>query len=184
MHTPTPPWPEVRVSALFNGRLVHDLTHFAPTHIVSLIDPDLEDHRKPVFPSDAAIIQRPFWDVDSPRAQAADATTIAALLAFLAEWRAAEASRLLVHCHMGVSRSTATAYLALALAAGPGREAAAFDRLLAVTTKPWPNPLVIRLADDALGRNGALLAPLHAYRATHPRRLDAYRRLHARRGFY
>jgi len=178
------PWPELRVSALYGGRLGRDIDDFAPTHIVSLIDPDLEAHRRPVLPAHAAVIQRPFWDVDSPRAEAADAATITALVAFLEDWARADAARLLVHCHMGVSRSTATAYLALAIAAGPGHEPAAFDRLLAVTTKPWPNPLVVRLADEALGRRGALVAPLDVYRARYARRLHAYRRLNARRGLY
>jgi predicted protein tyrosine phosphatase len=85
---------------------------------------------------------------------------------------------------MGVSRSTATAYTALAIAAGPGHEAAAFDRLLAVTNKPWPNGRVIALADAALARGGAMTAALEAYRAANQRRLHAYRRLNRRRGFY
>lgn len=184
MDTTRPAWPPVRVSALYKGRLARDIDDFAPTHIVSLIDPDLEEHRRPLLPGDAAVIQRPFWDVDSPMAEAADGAAIAALVDFLVDWREASAARLLVHCHMGVSRSTATAYLALAIAGGPGQEAAAFDRLLAVTNKPWPNPLVIALADERLGRDGALVAPLAAYRAANQRRLHAYRRLNSRRGFY
>jgi len=74
--------------------------------------------------------------------------------------------------------------VALAIAAGPGREAAAFERLLALTNKPWPNPLVVRLAGEALGRADALMAPLADYRTRHHRRLHAYRRLNARRGLY
>lgn len=180
--------PELRVSALYAGRLGRDLAAFAPTHIVSLIDPDLEPHRRPVLPPGARIVQRPFWDVERPKERSADADTVAALLAFLSDWRdrhaAAEPTRLLVHCHMGVSRSTATGYVALALAAGPGREADAFGRLLAVTNKPWPNRLVVSLADAALACDGALLAPLDAYRDANRRRLRAYGRLNRRRGFY
>lgn len=177
-------WPQLRVSALFGGRLARDIDAFAPTHIVSLIDPDLEHHRRPSLPAGVKAIQRPFWDVDDPGAATADAATVAALIDFLAEPAHDPSARLIVHCHMGVSRSTATAYTALAMAAGPGQEAAAFDRLLAVTNKPWPNGLVIRLADAALARGGAMVAALEAYRAANQRRLHAYRRLNRRRGFY
>lgn len=180
----TPAWPQLRVSKLHDGRLARDIADFAPTHIVSLIDPIIADDRRPVFPAGAAVLQQPFWDVDRPGKQTADTATIAALIDFLGAAHTADPARLLVHCHMGVSRSTATAYLALALAAGPGREAAAFEQLLRVTEKPWPNGLIVRLADEALGRGGALLAPLAAYRAAYPRRLEAYRRLNARRELY
>ncbi len=178
----------VRVTSLFAGRLARDLDHFAPTDIVSLIDPDLEDHRRPVFPAQAQVFQRAFWDVDDPGQLTADRATIAALVDFADDWaarhRQGEPARLLVHCHMGVSRSTAAAYVALATLAGPGGEAAAFDQLLAVTNKPWPNGLIVRLADEHLARDGRMVAALAAYRAANPRRLRAYRRLNARRGFY
>lgn len=177
----------VRVSSLFADRLGRDIAAFQPTDIVSLIDPDLEQHRRPVFPDNARVFQRAFWDVDDPIHQAADARMVAELIAFLDDWRdrhLAGAARLLVHCHMGVSRSTASAFVALAHAAGPGREVAAFDQLLSVTNKPWPNGLLVRLADDHLGREGRMVAALDAYRDANPRRLGAYRRLNRRRGFY
>jgi predicted protein tyrosine phosphatase len=178
----------VRVTSLFAGRLARDIAAFAPTDIVSLIDPNLEHHRRPVFPDRVRVFQRAFWDVDDPGAQTANADVIAELVAFLDDWRdrhhAGADARLLVHCHMGVSRSTASAFVALAHAAGPGREAEAFAALLSVTNKPWPNSLLVRLADDHLGREGRMVAALAAYRAAYPKRLDAYRRLHARRGFY
>jgi predicted protein tyrosine phosphatase len=85
--------------------------------------------------------------------------------------------RLLIHCQGGVCRSTAAAYLALALRHGPGQEAAAFGELLLATRKPWPNRRMTELADRILARDGRLLAPLDAYRARYPRRLEAYIRL-------
>jgi hypothetical protein len=94
---------------------------------------------------------------------------------------AAAASRLFIHCHAGASRSTATAYLALARRRGPGRAAEAFAELLCLTNKPWPNRRIVALADELLAGGGRLLVPLDAYRASHPRRLEAYIRLHHRR---
>ncbi len=177
-------WPPVLVTSLFGGRLARDLAAFAPTHIVSLIDPDLEVHRRPVFPADVAVFQRNFYDHDKPGAETADAQTMHALIAYLRDWAGKPDVRLLVHCHMGVSRSTASAYTALAIFAGPGREAAAFDRLLTFTSKPWPNKLVVELADAALGRDGALVAPLLDYRRANKTLIGAYARLNRRRGLY
>ncbi len=178
-------FPPVRVTSLFADRLAHDIAAFAPTDIVSLIDPDLAGARRPQFSGDAHVLQRPFFDVERPADLSADVDAIAAVIVFLRDWVArADTARLLVHCHMGISRSTAVAYLALALAAGTGGEAAAFAELLRITTKPWPNRLVIALADAELGRGGGLIAPLDAYRAAHPRRYKAYGRLNKQRGLY
>jgi predicted protein tyrosine phosphatase len=64
---------------------------------------------------------------------------------------------LLIHCAAGVSRSTAAGLILLA-ARHPGRE-----REIALTMRrraPWisPNRRMVQLADELLGRNGALLA--------------------------
>ena len=93
--------------------------------------------------------------------------------------RAAPA-RLLVHCHAGISRSTASAYIALARDFGLDRADDAFRALLRSPVNPWPNRRLVSLADDALGARGRLLAPLDAYRETNIERLEsmmAYHRL-------
>ncbi len=72
---------------------------------------------------------------------------------------------LLVHCHYGLSRSTAAL---LILFAGAEPEASAEDlvaRLHALREPAWPNTRMTGFADDLLGRGGALTA--------------AVRRLHA-----
>lgn len=66
---------------------------------------------------------------------------------------------LVIHCHAGVSRSTATALVALALDA-PGREHEAAALLREAAPFALPNELLVRLADDALDRGGALVAAL------------------------
>ncbi len=66
----------------------------------------------------------------------------------------------LVHCHMGVSRSTA-AMLTLMAQADPRADAdALFARLVAIRPQAWPNSRMIGFADAALGRKGALSAAL------------------------
>jgi len=88
-------------------------------------------------------------------------THVEDLLAFLGNAR--EAS-LLIHCWAGISRSTAAALIAMVLDA-PGREREAVETLRA--RAPWaqPNRLILELADEVLGRRGALI---HAYAAMEP----------------
>ena len=66
---------------------------------------------------------------------------------------------LVIHCYAGVSRSTAVALVALGLDA-PGREREAAALLRKAAPFACPNRLLVRLADDALGRGGALVAAL------------------------
>ena len=64
---------------------------------------------------------------------------------------------LLVHCHMGMSRSTAA--MATLIAQGEpdlsGEEV--FGRILEIRKRTWPNSLMVRMADAALDRNGDLV---------------------------
>ena len=99
-----------------------------------------------------------FHDTDGPRAGlvAPSRADIAALIAFGRDWD--ETAPLLVHCQMGISRSPAAA-LILAAAARPGApEAALATALRAASPCATPNPLMIALADELLGRSGRLVA--------------------------
>ena len=64
---------------------------------------------------------------------------------------------LVIQCWMGVSRSTAAALLVAADLEG-GDMAALAARLRAAAPFATPNPLLVRLGDDALGLHGALVA--------------------------
>jgi predicted protein tyrosine phosphatase len=160
-----------------------DLPVFQPTHMIRLVDPTLPEDRLRIghAPPGGLLLLRLN---DSSHADPLGPTYdhVTEILGFIDRMLATEeAVRLYVHCHAGVSRSTATAYMALACRYGTDREAEAFGELLRVTAKPWPNRSIIAHADALLGRNGRLLAPLDAYRAAHPRRIEAYGRLHLRR---
>lgn len=65
------------------------------------------------------------------------------------------AEHVLVHCYMGVSRSTAAAAILLAQD-NPGREAEVFEALAEIRPRSWPNRMLIGHADRMLGRRGAL----------------------------
>ena len=78
---------------------------------------------------------------------------------------------LLVHCHAGVSRSTASVLLMMAQALPDLPPAELAARLLAVRERAWPNLRMVEFGDRLLGRGGALAeAATTIYRAQARRR--------------
>jgi predicted protein tyrosine phosphatase len=75
----------------------------------------------------------------------------------------AEASRtILIHCHAGISRSTAAAYALACQKAGPDHEADLAMTLRAMSAAATPNPRMVALADDLLGREGTMISAIRA----------------------
>ncbi|MCW5752571.1 MAG: protein-tyrosine-phosphatase [Alphaproteobacteria bacterium] len=93
------------------------------------------------------------------------------ILAFGEELRAGPdgPDHLLVHCHMGISRSTAAMAILLAQHR-EGSEEAAFARLFEIRPRAWPNSRMVMLADRLLGRAGRLVEALKR----HQRRIIAH----------
>ena len=178
---------ELRVAGLHN--LAEELRRFRPTHVVSLVNPDLPDAMFMPQIDGATHFVRRFYDVHredgyrvSQDAEGPNKEHVVDIVEFIGNALASQPPvRLLTHCHAGASRSTAAAYIALALHDGPGQEAETFRELMVVTRKPWPSRMIISMADELLERGGAMLAPLDAYRVKHPNRLAAYVRLYRRR---
>ena len=67
---------------------------------------------------------------------------------------------ILVHCQMGISRSTAAAAILLSLVHRNQGEDRIFAELLKLQPNAWPNCLMIELADNLLGRQGQFAAAL------------------------
>jgi predicted protein tyrosine phosphatase len=65
---------------------------------------------------------------------------------------------LLIHCHAGISRSTAAMAMILAQAFPHENEDAIVGRLMRIRPQAWPNSRMIGFADELLGRNGQLRA--------------------------
>jgi len=63
----------------------------------------------------------------------------------------------LVHCAMGISRSTAAAYISMCVLGGPGSEEQALRTVLEL--QPWahPNRTLVEHADRLLRRGGAMI---------------------------
>jgi predicted protein tyrosine phosphatase len=83
---------------------------------------------------------------------------VAELLAFVRQWD--RRAPLVVHCYMGISRSTASAYAAVC-ALNPKRDEADIARALrAASPTATPNIRIVSLADRLLGRDGRMVAAI------------------------
>jgi predicted protein tyrosine phosphatase len=100
-----------------------------------------------------------------PGFRACNVGDVERLLAFGGRVRdaGAAARHVLIHCHAGISRSTAAAAVMMAQF-NPGRETEAFLALLDMRPHAWPNTRIVEFADRLLQRRGALLDGLGAYR--------------------
>ncbi len=134
------------------------------THVISILDPSWEDpevfvrygvHSRVTFRFDDVVDPRP-GHAHPERKHIADLLTHGMMLA------QSRVEHLLIHCHAGVSRSTAAAAILMAQRQ-PGREAECFAQIRKVRPRNWPNSLMIRIADDLLGRRGALVAALREH---------------------
>ena len=70
---------------------------------------------------------------------------------------------LLVQCLMGISRSSACAFSIACQLAEVGREQEILKRLVKKHSGIRPNPRITRIADEMLGRNGAMTAVVDAH---------------------
>ncbi len=131
-------------------------THGA-SHVISLLAPPA---KAPEMAGPAARLLLSFNDIVAPADGliAPSASHIERLLEFLQRWDGR--STLLIHCWAGVSRSTAVGYVAATLRDGPGSEAALAARLRQRAPFATPNRLIVALADEALGRQGAMTAAI------------------------
>ena len=129
------------------------------THVLSILDPDWP--RPSAF--DAYPVHRRlqlrFHDViDDPDPEGQEPPALAHVQRLLDFGRTFEAARLLVHCHAGISRSTAASILLLAQAE-PARGADDIvAQIVEIRPKAWPNLLMIEMGDTLLDRKGALVA--------------------------
>ena len=136
------------------------------THVLSVVDPNWPEliafrtfgaHRRTILE---------FHDIiDAAPGQVLPvADHVAQILDFGVELHRSSAERqdghLLVHCHMGVSRSTAAMLTLLAQANPDVEEDRLFERLREIRPQAWPNSLMIGFADDLLKRGGKLNAAL------------------------
>lgn len=135
------------------------------SHVLSILDPDwpvpeafgtFGEHEK---------LELRFHDVieDAPGMLPPREEHVERVLAFgrslVAEpWPAAS---LLVHCHAGVSRSTASMALILAQALPDRPAAEILGEVLRIRQQAWPNLRMMEMGDALLGRGGELVDAAH-----------------------
>jgi len=134
------------------------------THVLSILDPDFDD--PPAFAAFSPHRRLPlrFNDIIElePGRLAPARADVERLLAFGRELIDAPDPHLLIHCHAGVSRSTASAALILAQA-WPDRPASAvLDAVSAIRPRAWPNLRILEFGDALLGRDGEIVAAVAA----------------------
>jgi len=101
-------------------------------------------------------------DLDEPdgKTRVATADDVAMIIEF---GRRHADGNLLIHCNAGVARSTAAALAIIADRRGPGCEAEALAEMLRLRPCAVPNLLIVRFADELLGRGGRLLEAVQAW---------------------
>lgn len=133
------------------------LARFFPSHVISICDPDDQPLE---FPAQINVLRLAFFDLHTMTGMVAKTLTARdrgdypcvdhaeAILGFGRQLPAG--ARVLIHCHAGVSRSTAAGFL-LAAARMPGNEQAAFDLIKSIRPVAQPNRLLVRHGDQLLG---------------------------------
>lgn len=96
--------------------------------------------------------------VPMPGFSAPESHHVRDLLNFAAGWDCR--APMLIHCHAGISRSTAAAFTILAAIHGAGSEAAIATALREAAPWAQPNARIVQLADDLLARGGAMIAAI------------------------
>lgn len=137
------------------------------THVLSLVDPELPElehfeaygnMRRLVVKMHDIIEPKPGMVMPEP-------SHMKSILEFghLVETESNSFGSLLVHCHMGVSRSTAAMTAIIAQAHPEESEDHVFETLRRIRPQAWPNSVMIQHADDQLGREGKLSAALRRH---------------------
>ena len=132
------------------------------THVLSILDPEWPVPEAFGTYGGHAKLELRFHDIieDHPDQQPPQLHHVEQLLEFGRglDLEPSTQAHLLVHCHAGVSRSSASMALLVAQAA-PGRPAEQiFADILAIRPQIWPNLRIIEMGDKLLGRDGALIA--------------------------
>jgi predicted protein tyrosine phosphatase len=141
------------------------------SHILSILDPDWPLPFALQEPRRHAWLELRFHDVIDeapdyvPPQIPPQASHVEDILAFGRALHRAppEAAHLLIHCHMGVSRSTAAMTLILAQARPDRPAAEAMAEVRRIRPKAWPNLRMIELGDALLGRRGQIVAAVREH---------------------
>ena len=151
--------PFVHVCSL--SRIATSVAETRATHLVSLINDTTPVER----PATIAVENHLFLGINDI-VEAQDGMVLPAeehverLIDFAGRWQ--RDNPMVIHCFAGISRSTAAAFITLCATRPDRNEAQIARRLRAASTIATPNPLLVALADDLLGRDGRMVAAIAA----------------------
>ncbi|MEM8937601.1 MAG: protein-tyrosine phosphatase family protein [Pseudomonadota bacterium] len=138
------------------SRVHETASRVQPAHVISLLSPGSD------FPTIDILAEDDHHRVEvhdvrdeTPDCVAPAASHVNGVIKFIRRWRTE--APLLVHCWAGVSRSTATAYIAACVhnpSADEGEIAMALSR---ASPTAFPNTRIVAFADEILGRGGRML---------------------------
>jgi predicted protein tyrosine phosphatase len=139
------------------------------THVLSVLDPDLPEIDTFGTYGEHHRVTLRFHDIIDPESGKIHPVPehVGQILQFGTSLREGVSERveghLLVHCHMGISRSTAAMLTLMAQNDSQAGEDALFERLREVRPQAWPNSVMIGFADEQLGRGGRLVEALRRH---------------------
>ena len=135
------------------------------THVLSILDPGwpepeafgtFDPHRR---------LELRFHDVidADPGCVPPERPDVEQLLSFGRDLTSAKGTHLLVHCHAGVSRSTAAATLILAQARPDRPAEEALQTVVRRRPRAWPNLRILEFGDALLDRRGEIIVAARAH---------------------
>jgi predicted protein tyrosine phosphatase len=127
------------------------------SHVLSILDPEQPEPEAFGAYGEHARLGLKFHDIieETPGFLAPQSEQIAQILAFGRDILPPENLRhLLVHCHAGISRSTASMTLLLAQAQPQLSAAAILAQVVHIRAKAWPNLRILELGERQLNRPG------------------------------
>lgn len=145
--------PKILITSL--SALPGAIESHAPSHIVTLLSSGYMIDTPEGFPAERHLRLSMHDIADEGMPESPVSAHVEDLLTFGRNWDAR--APMLVHCWAGISRSTAAAYTLLCDRAGPGAEQDIAQILRERAPHAQPNRLIVRLADQALGRDGAMV---------------------------
>lgn len=132
--------------------------HRGTTHVVSLLHG--RERNLLFLPREFKRENWLFLDMDDVISEKAEAAPKKEQVERLLSWtnKLPKDAHLVIHCHAGVSRSTAAALAVKVQELGVDRLKEAVDWLLEARPQACPNPVITKFADELLGAKGELHA--------------------------
>ena len=135
------------------------------THVLSILDPGWPEPEAFAAFDPHRRLELRFHDVieADPGCVAPERLDVEQLLTFARDLTKARDTHLLVHCHAGVSRSTAAATLILAQTRPDRPAEEALQAVVRQRPRAWPNLRILELGDALLERRGEIVEAARAH---------------------